>query len=116
MVIPDDVQAVLPAVARHRLRTAQRRRQCTSRGHHPPCSGRCHPLTVTSPAPSATFSSAGAATATSPIILAQRRIFIVPTRAGLLFALALVVMLLGAINYNLAARSRAGLPARRRPG
>jgi uncharacterized protein (DUF58 family) len=36
-----------------------------------------------------------------PIILTQRRIFIVPTRAGLLFALVLLVMLIGAINYNL---------------
>lgn len=36
-----------------------------------------------------------------PIVLGQRRIFIVPTRAGLLFALVLVVMLVGAINYNL---------------
>ncbi len=36
-----------------------------------------------------------------PIILTQRRIFIVPTGAGLLFALVLVVMLTGAINYNL---------------
>ncbi len=39
---------------------------------------------------------------TGPLRLGQRRIFIVPSRGGLLFALALVVMLLGAINYNLA--------------
>lgn len=39
---------------------------------------------------------------TAPIRLGQRRIFILPSRGGLLFALALVVMLLGAINYNLA--------------
>jgi uncharacterized protein (DUF58 family) len=38
----------------------------------------------------------------APIRLGQRRIFILPSRGGLLFALALVVMLLGAINYNLA--------------
>lgn len=37
-----------------------------------------------------------------PIVLTQRRIFILPTKAGLLFAGVLVVMLLGAINYNLA--------------
>lgn len=37
-----------------------------------------------------------------PIVLGQRRIFIVPTRSGLLFALVLCVMLLGAINYDLA--------------
>ncbi|MDR2838555.1 MAG: DUF58 domain-containing protein [Azonexus sp.] len=34
--------------------------------------------------------------------LGQRRVFILPTRAGLLFAVALVVMLIGAINYTLA--------------
>lgn len=39
---------------------------------------------------------------TDPIILTQRRIFILPTGAGFLFASALALMLLGAINYNLA--------------
>lgn len=39
---------------------------------------------------------------TAPVRLGQRRIFIIPTRGGLLFALALIVMLLGAINYTLA--------------
>jgi uncharacterized protein (DUF58 family) len=39
---------------------------------------------------------------TGPLRLGQRRIFIVPSRGGLLFALALIVMLIGAINYNLA--------------
>jgi len=38
----------------------------------------------------------------APLRLGQRRIFIMPTRSGLLFALALIVMLLGAINYTLA--------------
>jgi len=38
----------------------------------------------------------------APLRLGQRRIFILPTRGGLLFALALIVMLLGAINYTLA--------------
>ena len=37
----------------------------------------------------------------SPIVLTQRRIFILPTPTGLLFAILLCVMLLGAINYNL---------------
>ena len=37
-----------------------------------------------------------------PIVLAQRRIFIVPTASGLLFAIVLLVMLLGSINYDLA--------------
>ncbi|MBL8430712.1 MAG: DUF58 domain-containing protein [Dechloromonas sp.] len=39
---------------------------------------------------------------TAPLRLGQRRIFIIPSRGGLLFALALIVMLIGAINYNLA--------------
>ncbi|HSG24223.1 MAG TPA: DUF58 domain-containing protein, partial [Azonexus sp.] len=38
----------------------------------------------------------------APLRLGQRRIFIIPTRGGLLFAVALIVMLLGAINYTLA--------------
>ena len=37
-----------------------------------------------------------------PVVLTQRRIFIVPTASGLLFAIVLFVMLLGAINYDLA--------------
>ena len=36
-----------------------------------------------------------------PIVLTQRRIFIVPSPAGLLFAIVLILMLIGAINYNL---------------
>jgi uncharacterized protein (DUF58 family) len=36
-----------------------------------------------------------------PIILTQRRIFILPTRSGLLYATVLALMLTGAINYNL---------------
>ena len=39
---------------------------------------------------------------TGPLRLNQRRIFIVPSRGGLPFAAALLVMLTGAINYNLA--------------
>ena len=35
-----------------------------------------------------------------PILLHRRRIYIVPTRFGLLFAVMLLVMLLGALNYN----------------
>ena len=38
----------------------------------------------------------------TPVTLDRRRIFILPSRAGLLFALTLLVMLLAAINYNLA--------------
>ena len=37
----------------------------------------------------------------SPIVLTQRRIFILPTRSGLLFCVVLGVMLIGAINYSL---------------
>lgn len=36
-----------------------------------------------------------------PIVLTQRRIFILPTAAGFLYAAVLSVMLIGAINYNL---------------
>jgi uncharacterized protein (DUF58 family) len=35
------------------------------------------------------------------IVLVQRRVFILPTRQGLIFALALLVMLTGSINYTL---------------
>jgi uncharacterized protein (DUF58 family) len=37
----------------------------------------------------------------TPIVLRQRRVYVLPTRAGLSFAAALLVMLLAAINYNL---------------
>lgn len=37
----------------------------------------------------------------SPIVLRQRRIFILPSGAGVLYGLVLGVMLVGAINYNL---------------
>ncbi len=37
----------------------------------------------------------------TPIILTQRRVFVLPTRAGLAYFVALVVMLIGAINYTL---------------
>ena len=36
-----------------------------------------------------------------PIVLTQRRVFIIPSRTGLMFALVLIIMLLGAINYDL---------------
>lgn len=36
-----------------------------------------------------------------PVVLSQRRVYILPTRAGLLFAATLVLMLIGSINYNL---------------
>jgi uncharacterized protein (DUF58 family) len=39
---------------------------------------------------------------TGPLRLGQRRVFIIPSRGGLLYAVALIVMLIGAINYNLA--------------
>ena len=35
------------------------------------------------------------------VFLSQRRVYILPTRQGLTFCLALLVMLLGSINYNL---------------
>jgi uncharacterized protein (DUF58 family) len=36
-----------------------------------------------------------------PIVLVQRRVFILPTRQGLVFATVLLVMLAGSINYSL---------------
>ncbi len=39
---------------------------------------------------------------TAPLRLGRRRIFILPTRSGLLFAAVLLVMLVSAINYGLA--------------
>ena len=36
-----------------------------------------------------------------PVVLGQRRVYVLPTRGGLLYAVSLVVMLIGAINYNL---------------
>lgn len=37
----------------------------------------------------------------APIILTQRRVYVLPTRAGLAYGSALIVILLGAMNYNL---------------
>jgi uncharacterized protein (DUF58 family) len=37
----------------------------------------------------------------APILLTQRRVFVLPTGAGLFYAASLGVMLIGAINYNL---------------
>ncbi len=36
-----------------------------------------------------------------PVLLSQRRVYVLPTRGGLLYALSLLVLLIGAINYNL---------------
>lgn len=36
-----------------------------------------------------------------PVVLGQRRVYVLPTRAGLLYALSLLVLLIGAINYSL---------------
>lgn len=37
----------------------------------------------------------------APIVLVQRRVYVLPTRAGIGYAVALAVILLGAMNYNL---------------
>lgn len=37
----------------------------------------------------------------TPIVLTQRRVYVLPTRAGIAYGITLLVMLLGAINYNL---------------
>jgi uncharacterized protein (DUF58 family) len=36
-----------------------------------------------------------------PVLLTQRRVYVLPTRAGIGYAASLLVMLLGAMNYNL---------------
>lgn len=36
-----------------------------------------------------------------PVVFNRRRVYILPTRAGIAFGLSLIVMLLGAVNYNL---------------
>lgn len=36
-----------------------------------------------------------------PVVLTQRRVYILPTRLGLLFAVTIVLLLIGSINYNL---------------
>jgi len=36
-----------------------------------------------------------------PVVLTQRRVFILPTRAGMAFAMLLLLMLVGSLNYNL---------------
>ncbi len=38
---------------------------------------------------------------TGTIVLVQRRVFILPTRQGLIFAVSLMVMIIGSINYTL---------------
>lgn len=37
----------------------------------------------------------------SPIVLVQRRVFVLPTAAGLAYGIVLLLMLIGSINYNL---------------
>src|ERR1700704_4488035 len=36
-----------------------------------------------------------------PVALGQRRVYILPTRGGLMFGVTIVLMLIGSINYNL---------------
>ena len=106
-VLPEDVQAVLPGVAGHRLRAGARRRaQTLLRGHRRADRGRADSLRRAEPR-----ARAGAMFATDPEPLAalqlcvlrpararaghrfscaQNRVYILPTRPGLAFALALV--------------------------
>ena len=37
----------------------------------------------------------------APVTLSQRRVYILPTKSGILFGMTLVLMLIGSINYNL---------------
>ncbi len=43
----------------------------------------------------------GRAPEASPVILTQRRVYVLPTRAGLGYVVVLVVMLIGSMNYSL---------------
>jgi uncharacterized protein (DUF58 family) len=38
---------------------------------------------------------------TSPVVLGQRRVYILPSGAGLMFGVTILLMLIGSINYNL---------------
>ena len=38
---------------------------------------------------------------TGPVVLGQRRVYILPTSAGMMFAVTVVLLLIGSINYNL---------------
>lgn len=38
---------------------------------------------------------------TGPVVLVQRRVFILPSRQGMVFAVVLMLMLTGSVNYNL---------------
>ncbi len=40
-------------------------------------------------------------TETEPIVLSQRRVYVMPTALGLLYGIGLLLMLIGSINYNL---------------
>lgn len=48
-----------------------------------------------------TWALRGKAPEASPIVLGQRRVFVLPTSAGLAYGASLALMLIGAINYNL---------------
>ncbi len=38
---------------------------------------------------------------TGPVVLGQRRVYILPTAGGLMFGVTILLMLIGSINYNL---------------
>ena len=40
-------------------------------------------------------------TVAGPWLLGRRRVYILPTRAGMLYAMTLIAMLIGSVNYNL---------------
>lgn len=48
-----------------------------------------------------TWALRGPAPEASPIVLGQRRVFVLPTAAGLAYSASLALMLIGAINYDL---------------
>jgi hypothetical protein len=102
-VLPEDVQAVLPAVAGHRLRPADETPLPPERTDPPPARGGAAALMglagIRSRLQRWLFRVSGPEPA--PIRLGQRRIFVLPTGFGLALGLTLLVMLLASINYTL---------------
>lgn len=109
MVLPDDVQAVFIAVAQHRLLDQQRSARQQQRNCQPAqqcryleCSlGKVNTRTAGAQAYWRRFFPA-AQPQLAPCALSRRTIYILPNRSGLLFAVVLLTLLIGAINYNLA--------------
>lgn len=67
----------------------------------PPAAPTSRPSALVARSPLYRFLSGTRAPESGAIFLAQRRVYILPTRHGVVFGLALVLMLVGSINYQL---------------